>query len=138
MLAQMEVIVDKALIIVSMFAFTLIAVPQEVKHAPTLQNCAADLNLWTSQISGWPTPTDEQEQESTKSLSVREMRLRASSIGDCTGAYPALMKARPNELPATFSLVIVYDRQIKARLWAFLDRHGLSDKFMQEDDEGKR
>src|SRR5580658_5196368 len=62
-------------------------VAQEVKHAPTFQACDADLNLWSSQIRGFPTSTREQDQESTKSLTVVEMTNRSSYLGDCSQAY---------------------------------------------------
>jgi hypothetical protein len=126
------------LLIVSVLAFTTFAVPQEVKHAPTLQSCAADLNLWTSQIPGWPTPTVEQNREGTKSLTVLEMAGRISSIAECIGAHPILDKAKPGELPAPSSLTLVYDEELKLRLFDFIDRHGLRDKFAQEDLAGKR
>jgi hypothetical protein len=131
-------LVKTRLLIASVFAFSTFAVPQEVKHAPTLQSCAADLNLWTSQIPGWPTSRTEQDQEATKSLTVHEMKSRISSIAECVGAYPVLNKARPDELSAVLSLTLIYDQQIKARLFDFLERHGLSDKFTEEDEAGKR
>lgn len=116
----------------------MFASAQGVKHAPTFQACEADINLWTSQISGWPSPTDEQEQEATKSLTVREMNGRMGFVNECAGAHPIFEKARTGELPAAFSLVLIYDRVIRARLYAFLERHGLSNKFQGEDEAGKR
>ena len=114
------------------------AMPQEVKHAPTLQSCVADLNLWTSQIPGWPNPSAEQAREGTKALTVQEMRGRTISLGNCSSAYPALNRSKSNELSPSFSLTVVYDGEIQERLRNFLDRHNLLVKFTLEDESGKR
>jgi hypothetical protein len=123
----------------TMFAFTMFAVPhQEIKHAPTFQSCYAHLNLWTSQISGFPTFTAEQDQEGTKSLMVDEMTDRVSYLNDCSQAYPVFNKNRPGEMSASFSLSWVYVQEMHRRLHHFLDRHDLTAKFYEEDEAGKR
>ena len=126
------------LLIASVFAFTMFAIPQESKHAPTFQSCDADLKLWSSQISGFPTSTTEQEQAGTKSLRVDEMTNRVSYLNNCAQAYPALNKNRPGELSALASLGLIYVSEIQARLFHFLNRHDLSIKFREEDEAGKR
>jgi hypothetical protein len=125
-------------LIVSVFALATFAVPQEIAHAPALQSCTADLNLWTSQIPGWPIPTPEQGQEGTKSLTVHEITNRISYLSDCAQAYPVLNKNRTGELSALSSLTLVYESEIQMRLFHFLGRHGLADKFTEEDETGKR
>jgi hypothetical protein len=114
------------------------AVPQEVKHAPTLQSCVADLNLWTSQIPGWPNPSAEQAREGTKPLTVQEMNGRGLSVSNCASAYPALYRGKSNELSPALSLTTLYDGEIQERLMNFLDRHNLLGKFTLEDESGKR
>jgi hypothetical protein len=126
------------LVIAAVFVFTMVAVPQEIGHAPTFQSCSADLNLWSSQVPGFPTSTSEQEQEGTKLLTVREMTQRASYLNDCAQAYPALNKNRSGELSAMASLVLVYQVEIQGRLFHFLHRHDLYEKFRDEDEAGKR
>jgi len=104
----------------------MFAVPQEVKRAPTLQACTADLNLWRSR-------------EEIKSLTTLEMLARIRSLMDCTGAYPTLAKSTPaGELPAVWYLKITYEEEIEGRLFNFVDRHGLSKRFAEEDEAGKR
>src|SRR5438309_1408792 len=76
-------IVKLKLLLASVFAVAIFAVPQEIKHAPTLQSCAADLDLWACQIPGWPSPTLDQVESGTKSLSVHEMEGRGSSMSEC-------------------------------------------------------
>jgi hypothetical protein len=113
-------------------------VGQEVKHAPTFQACDADLNLWSSQIRGFPTSTREQDQDSTKSLTVVEMTNRMSYLGDCSQAYPVFSKSRPGELSVLASLCLVYQQEMQGRLLHFLSRHDLTAKFYEEDEGGKR
>jgi hypothetical protein len=104
----------------------MLATPQEIKHAPTLQSCVADLSLWTSQ-------------EESKSLAALEMLQRIRSMMDCTGAYPALTKSKPDgDLPAAWRLKITYEEEMQDRLFHFVDRHGLTRKFEEEDEAGKR
>src|ERR1039458_7984945 len=76
----------------------------QVEHAPTFQSCNADLNLWTSQIPGFPTSNSEQDHEGTKSLTVHEMIDRATYLNDCAQAYPSFNKNRPGELSQLASL----------------------------------
>ncbi len=76
--------------------------------------------------------------EGTKSLTVQEMTNRMSYLNDCGVAYPVLNKNRPGELSALFSLGLIYGSETKRRLSTFLDRHGLSGKFTEEDEAGKR
>jgi hypothetical protein len=130
--------VNARLMIASVFAFTMFATPQEIKHAPTFQACDADLNLWTSQISGFPISTAEQDQKGTKSLTVHEMTNRDSYLNDCAQAYPAFNKNRSGELSALASLSLIYESEIHRRLYHFLHRHDLYDKFIDEDEAGKR
>lgn len=109
-----------------------------VQHAPTLQACEADFNLWSSQIKGFPTSTTEQDQEGTKLLTVTQIVSRLSYLDDCSRAYPALNKNRPGELSALFSLEWIYAQEIQRRQIDFLSRHGLTAKFYEEDEAGMR
>jgi hypothetical protein len=112
---------------------------QEVEHAPTLESCAADVNLWTSQIPGWPNPSAEQLRQGTKDVTVQRLRGRTVSLFDCSSAYPALIRnPAPGTVSASFSLVTLYYIEIEERYRNFLDRHDLLVKFKQEDEAGKR
>lgn len=125
-------------IAVLLFTFCATTVPQEPKHAPTLQSCTADLNLWTAQIPGWPDSSAEQDREGTKPLTFSEMAARVKSINNCVHAYPALNRAATGELSVPFSLIDIYQREITNRYVDFLERHNLLGNFMQEDKAGKR
>ena len=102
-----------------------------------MQSCAADLNLWASQV-GYPVSTEEQNRAGTKSLTIHQMHSKIVYLNDCAQAYPVFSKSTSGELPALFSLIMIYDTEIEERLYSFLDRHGLSEKFYQEDETGKR
>ena len=105
---------------------------------PTIQSCIADLNLWTSQIPGFPNTTAEQIRAGTKSLTMQQISAREISIEDCSNAYPALMKSKEGHEPAALSLLTIYAMEEKDRYFDFLLRHNLHSKFTEEDDAGKR
>jgi hypothetical protein len=99
-----------------MLLIPIVGLHQDVRHAPTLESCAADINLWTSEIPG----------------------LRISALDRCTESHPSLAKALPGEEAPAELLVALYNGEMKQRLMDFLDRHGLGAKFIEEDKEGKR
>ncbi len=132
------IFVKTILLLTSLFALAALAVSQEIKHAPTLESCNADLDLWTSQIPGFPTSTREQDQDGTKGLTVAETTGRLSYLDECSRAYPVLNKNRTGELSELFSLELIYVQEIQRRHLHFLSRHGLTAKFYEEDEAGKR
>ena len=123
---------------VLILAVSVPAVPQEVKHAPALQACTADLNLWTAQIPDWPKANAKQEREGTKALTMLEMGDRMSYIGDCISAHPILNRANAGDIPLALSLIMTYDREVTQRYFDFLSRHDLLTKFSEEDRAGLR
>src|ERR1700687_389322 len=114
------------------------AVPHEIKHAPTLQSCSADLNLWSAQIPNWPDPSPEQLHEGVKTLTVEEMSRRVLYLSDCIKAHPVLQRSKPDEPPTYFSLFMFYNGESGDGYLNFLVRHNLFFKFKQEDETGKR
>lgn len=120
---------------ISVIALSAFVVPQDIKHAPTLDSCTADVNLWSS---GMASHSAHQMLEATKSLTVHEMEERIVQLGDCYGAYPALRQTRVEELPVTIALQETYQEAIYERLFNFLARHNLSAEFQKEDEAGTR
>ncbi len=120
------------------FAIAVVAVSQDVKHAPTFQSCVGDINLWSSQIPGFPEPSYDQVRSGTKSLTVHEIDGRRKSMGECIGAYPVLGKGQTSDLSAAMSLNSYYDDEVEMRYFDFLNRHGLINKFNEEDQAGQR
>jgi hypothetical protein len=125
-------------IAVSVFAIAILALPQDVKHAPTLQSCIGDINLWSSQISGFPEPSYDQVRGGTKSLTMHEIDGRRESMGDCVSAYPVLGKGKSGDLSAVMSLSSYYGTEVEMRYVDFLNRHGLLTKLNEEDKAGQR
>ena len=124
-------------LLIVVFAGSFVAISQEVKHAPTLEQCTADMNLWAGEIPGWPAVSAVQN--GTRALTVKDMGERMRYIHDCGSAYPSLHKGTdPDKLPLPQSLISAYEGEIRNRLLDFVERHGLLDKFRQEDQAGKR
>jgi hypothetical protein len=120
---------------VLVFAFCAIVVPQEINHAPTLEACTADSNLWLNQIPGWPSPpTLEQIRVGTRDLTAREILKRNVYLNTCGIAYPKLL----NQTSHLTDLSQYYATEVDQRLVNFLQRHTLLNEFSEEDEAGKR
>jgi hypothetical protein len=120
------------------FAFCAATAAQEIKHAPTLESCTADINLWTSQIPAWPKPTYEQVRAGTKDLTSKELDNRTTYMVECGSAYPQLIVGKPGEVGPAFSLMFMYSTEVSSRYSNFLTRHALLNTFNEEDKAGKR
>ncbi|HXY09344.1 MAG TPA: hypothetical protein VEI52_15990 [Terriglobales bacterium] len=110
----------------------------EPKHAPTLESCIADVNLWSSQIPGFPDATLDQVRSGTKGLTMHEISVRVSSISDCVAAYPMIGQGQKGSLSAATTLIMFYDYELKIRYSNFLVRHNMLDTFNDEDQAGVR
>jgi len=121
-----------------MLLIPIVGLHQDVRHAPTLESCAADINLWTSERPGLPVATLDQLRKAMKPITVQELGGRISALDRCTESHPSLAKALPGEEAPAELLVALYNGEMKQRLMDFLDRHGLGAKFIEEDKEGKR
>lgn len=94
---------------------------QEVKHAPTVEQCRADQRLWLDKIEG-----------SHDALpSFVTLNSWSQEMADCDSVDPA-NDTRYYNIRAEIIAVE------QARLLSFLARHGLFDKFIEEDNAGKR
>ena len=125
-------------LIVSVFVLTAVTIPQEVKHAPSLQSCEADLRLWASQLEGWPNPSMDQIHAGTKSLTFDELAGRMFSISKCEESYPILQRSKSGELSFPTTLVSYYKLEETERYIDFIVRHNLASKFKEEDQAGMR
>jgi len=119
-------------------AATTPGVAQDVKHTPTLQSCAADINLWSSQVPGFPEPSLDQIRAGLKALTQGEIDGRVTSLGNCVSAYPSLGKGQGGNLPAATTLGNLYGLETQARYLNFIYRHGMLRKFTEEDEAGQR
>jgi hypothetical protein len=88
---------------------------QEVKHAPTVEQCRADQRLWLSNYA---------------STGFAELTSRVAEMRDCEKVDPASADRYHNtgdEILAEQAL----------RLQGFLYRHNLYNKFLAEDAQGR-
>jgi hypothetical protein len=97
---------------------------QEVKHAPTVEQCRADQRLWLSKLE--QTGTD-----GTADVGYKELFGWAKEMSECEKVDPELHNRYYNTLGEASSEQII-------RLENFLDRHHLWDQFYAEDAQGKR
>ncbi len=94
---------------------------QEVKHAPTVEQCRADQRLWLDKLEG-------------SSASLPNYLTLAGwfhEMHECKSVDPENQRRYYNVCGEISSEQFV-------RLTGFLERHGLYDKFIEEDAAGKR
>ncbi len=102
-----------------------IASPQEVKHAPALEACVADANLWVSEVENGLNQGRIPPQLTWKQLVARQ-----SYLMDCQQAYPKHQWSN--------DLNYVYEMEQAEREMKFIVRHKLFDQFIKEDEAGER
>ena len=94
---------------------------QEVKQAPTIEQCRGDQRLWLDKVKGSP-----------ESMPNYEILTRwAHEMFECKSVDP-------ENGPRYYILQGEIDSARVVRLEHFLDRQGLYDKFIEEDKAGKR
>ena len=112
----------KRLLVLGWLIFTASLVGQ-VEHAPTVAQCQADQRLWLAKLEVAPTDTNLPSYDT--------LRRWESEMGDCgevdNSNYWKYYNTREEASEVQSS-----------RLMKFLIRHGLYDKFIEEDAAGKR
>jgi hypothetical protein len=99
---------------------------QEVKHAPTAEQCRADQKLWRSKLDQAPIPSG------VKDVSFMELVNWYTEMKDCISVDP---DHRTDYLVTLTSI----DSTQMTRIVNFLDRHHLTwNQFLAEDAQGKR
>ncbi len=95
---------------------------QEVKHAPTIEQCRADQRLWLDKLENTSVPMPED---------YRTLSGWISEMSQCKSVDPENQRRYYN---------VIWESQADkiTRLEKFLDRHGLYDKFIEEDKAGKK
>ena len=106
---------------------------QEVKHAPTVEQCRADQKLWLSKISD-DAKAEEAEglrEPVAASISFQQLNFCSLEMHDCARIDPEFKK----EYYQTSGDATVTANN---RLVHFLYRHNLNQLFLAEDAQGKR
>jgi hypothetical protein len=95
---------------------------QEVKHAPTVEQCSADQKLWLSKL---------ESSDDVVPASFKELAGWQHEMFECMSVDPQMRKQY-------FNVYAEINSEKVIRLERFLDRHKLYDQFIAEDTEGKR
>ena len=95
---------------------------QEVKHAPTVEQCRADQKLWMSKL---------EDETTAVSINFHELQGWFHQMIECRTVDTELSVRYYNTLGEI-------DAEEVIRLEGFLSRHRLYDQFLAEDIQGKR
>jgi hypothetical protein len=102
--------------------------PQAVEHAPTVEQCQADLKAWWGK-AGKDHGLDDIPYDILGSMS--------SEMTSCIFVEKA-NRSHPESGPDYYELTVELEKQQAERLTRFLIRHELWQKFSEEDAAGKR
>ena len=103
--------------------FVLVAVGQDVQHAPTVAQCQADQRMWVSEL--------EEDNSSSKLPSVHVLMGWTREMRDCE-------RVDPENKVRYYNTIWEIDGELVVRLSDFIVRHDLMTQFRDEDDAGKR
>jgi len=101
--------------------FVLVAVGQDVQHAPTVAQCQADQRLWSSELEDDAQPKPE----------VDVLRKWTRAMQDCE-------KVDTEHKFSYYNTIGEIDSELLLRMVHFLSRHSLMADFKAEDASGKR
>jgi len=104
---------------------TSVAWGQDIKHAPTAEQCKADMAVWKPQSKA-----------DTISLPVRTLLQRSIELYDCNRVLGDVQDRDGVEWALTMRGV--YEQHISSRAMKFIDRNGLTHQFYDEDAKGAR
>lgn len=94
---------------------------QEIKHAPTIEQCRADQRVWLAEF----------ERENARGRTLRTLLLWGNEMSDCRHVDPQKVDS--------YGVVQGYVTLAEAdRYSRFLERYGLMQQFVVEDEAGKR
>jgi len=96
------------------------------EHAPALEQCDADLRLWSAQAS-------DVDKLPYKEVEAREREMFKCAQSVDSGTQQGFIKAKSYDSASS-----LYRGEMGGRLSSFLARHNLVDQFLAEDAQGKR
>jgi hypothetical protein len=105
-----------------LLAATSTAFTQNIDHAPTADQCRADIAVWTAQ-----------SRADIVSLPVRTLLQRADYLSSCKNVL-----SDRDGVEWALTLKGIYNEHIVSRALNFIDRNGLSHQFYDEDAKGVR
>ena len=118
---------------------------QEVKPAPTLEVCNAQVNLWVAQMD-ISRPYGPEVREVLNALTSKDLSDREGLITGCMSANTEMLRGVPEgpqrvaraqkleiRLDEALSLLRLYSMEQRTRYFHFIARNKLIPKFDQED-----
>jgi hypothetical protein len=115
----------KTLLLIAVTLLTSLAWSQDIHHAPTAEQCHADIAVWKAE-----------KKADIEALPINTLLDRANYLADC-GKVLFDVKDR-DEDEWTRTLRGVYDQHALHRTLAFIKRHDFESQFADEDAKGKR
>ncbi len=113
----------KCILILAVVMAASLSLGQDVKHAPTVEQCQADQRLWLSKVEGDVTD------KTLPAISVINAWLR--EMFDCEKIDPENQRRYYNTRGELYVEEVM-------RMEDFLRRHQMWDRFIKEDAAGKR
>jgi hypothetical protein len=110
----------KLLVIVALL--TMSAMTQDIEHAPTADQCHADISVWYGE-----SKTD------IAALSAHTLDVRRQEAWLCSAVL-----RDPREREKAFGVFNVYVSHLQERMLNFITRHGFAQQFADEDAKGVR
>jgi hypothetical protein len=119
----------------------VIPVTGQIEHAPTPQQCRADVNSW--EVPNFNATSWNEEQFSNfvtlvmqdRSLTAKELDAREAELDQCLKTDKSLLTADPNRYIQAHR---AYSIAELARMADYMKRHNLMAQFYDEDEQGKR
>ena len=135
---------------VAIFAFAVGTNSQEIKSAPTLEVCSAQVNLWVAQMDIL-RPYGPEVRKAVNTLTSRDIENRERLITDCILRDVDELRSVPEgpqratkaqklgmRLDEASTLSHLYGMEQRTRYFNFIARNKLIPKFDQEDQAGER
>jgi hypothetical protein len=112
----------KAAFIILAFLFSVPSIHQEVKHAPTVDQCQADQRLWLSKL---------EDDRGTNDVKFETLEAWQREMKDCKEV---------DEINGRkyFNVMTEIEAEFSRRELDFIVRHNQFDQFLAEDTAGKR
>lgn len=115
----------KTALLFLLLTVTSVAWGQEIQHAPTAEQCRADIAVWKAESKADIT-----------SLSVKTLLHRSNYLSDCKQVLRDAQDRDEAQWSATVRAV--YDQHIIGRAMHFIERNSLGYQFYDQDAKGAR
>jgi hypothetical protein len=106
-------------------------------HAPSMEQCVADMRLWSSQMDDYLVAetarikSGSPDKSQLMGLTMRQLNDRASEMVDCVAVDPSGQVDYKEEASE-------YNDAYRDRYERYIVRHHLMDQVLKEDEEGLR